>query len=195
MLTLPLRATIAEARAFALDHEPWLRRHLAARPAGLPVAADSLLPVAGEPVRLEIGGGYRLDRPGGLLTLPGPERLMAAQAAAFLREEARRACAEAAGRYAARLGREHGRITLRDPRARWGSCSSAGDLMFSWRLAMAPPAVLDYVAAHEVAHLVELNHSARFWALVERLCPGHAEPRRWLRREGAALHRYSFAAT
>ena len=79
-------------------------------------------------------------------------------------------------------------ITLRDPRSRWGSCSPAGDLMFSWRLVMAPAAVLDYVVAHEVAHLAEMNHSTRFWAVVRRLCPDHAPAREWLRRHGASLH-------
>jgi predicted metal-dependent hydrolase len=90
------------------------------------------------------------------------------------------------------LGLPFGRVTLRDTRSRWGSCTSAGDLMFSWRLIMAPSAVLDYVVAHEVAHLAEMNHSDRFWAQVERLFPDHAAPRAWLRRNGAGLHAWDF---
>jgi hypothetical protein len=84
------------------------------------------------------------------------------------------------------------RITLRDTRSRWGSCTADGALMYSWRLILAPPSVLDYVAAHEAAHLVEMNHSARFWALVERLCPDWQAERAWLRREGAALQAWRF---
>lgn len=85
-----------------------------------------------------------------------------------------------------------GPLVLRDTRGRWGSCSSDGRLMFSWRLAMAPPPVLDYVAAHEVAHLAEMNHSPAFWTVVRRLYPGYEAPRRWLRTEGAGLHLWRF---
>jgi predicted metal-dependent hydrolase len=97
--------------------------------------------------------------------------------------------------HARRLGRAPRGISLRDPRARWGSCSADGNLMFSWRLALAPSAVLDYVVAHEVAHLAELNHSSRFWAEVGRLCPGYEAQRVWLRRHGPDLHAFDFAAT
>jgi len=81
---------------------------------------------------------------------------------------------------------------MRDPRSRWGSCTSAGALMFSWRLAMAPSRVLNYVALHEMAHLVEMNHSADFWALVEVHMPDYAVHRDWLRTHGSSLHRYMF---
>lgn len=90
----------------------------------------------------------------------------------------------------ASIGAAPGRITMRDPRTRWGSCSANGNLGFSWRLVLAPEFVLAYVVAHEVAHLKELNHGPRFWRLVERLI-GDPEPaRRWLRAEGPDLHRY-----
>jgi predicted metal-dependent hydrolase len=95
-------------------------------------------------------------------------------------------------RHALRAGREAGRLSLRDTRSRWGSCSCRGDIMLSWRLVMAPPAILDYVAAHEAAHLVRMDHSRDFWRLVARLDPGHEAARGWLRREGASLHRWRF---
>jgi predicted metal-dependent hydrolase len=107
---------------------------------------------------------------------------------------ARDRLAAACDRHAQRLGRRPAALVLRDTRSRWGSCSAQGVLMFSWRLAMAPPAVLDYVAAHEVAHLAEMNHSRAFWATVARLLPDHAAPRAWLRAEGGALHRWRFDA-
>ena len=102
------------------------------------------------------------------------------------------ALAEAADRHSAALGRPHAGIVLRDTRSRWGSCTSEGNLMFSWRLIMAPPRILQYVAAHEVAHLAEMNHSPDFWAVVERLFPDYGVCRRWLRENGDHLHRVRF---
>ena len=89
--------------------------------------------------------------------------------------------------HAAALGVRARRITLRDQKSRWGSCTSDGNLSFSWRLVLAPPIVLDYVAAHEVAHLSEMNHGPRFWRLVEDVCPRFREAEQWLRTEGKAL--------
>ena len=88
---------------------------------------------------------------------------------------------------AAALGVHPTGLAIRDPRTRWGSCSSRGTLSFSWRLVLAPPEVLRYVAVHEVCHLVEPNHQPQFWALVERLLPGWREQRTWLRRHGSSL--------
>ena len=112
--------------------------------------------------------------------------------ATFLKQAARVHLSGACDTHARALGLSYGRISLRDTRSRWGSCSTQGNLMFSWRLIMAPPQVLDYVAAHEVAHLVEMNHSAAYWAVVARVFPDHKAPRRWLRDQGATLHRYRF---
>ena len=89
-----------------------------------------------------------------------------------------------------RLDLEPKRIYVRDQTTRWGSCSTSGALSFSWRLVLAPPFVLDYLAAHEVAHLGHINHGPRFWGLVERTMPRHEEARTWLRKHGASLHRY-----
>ncbi|MEM6729737.1 MAG: M48 family metallopeptidase, partial [Pseudomonadota bacterium] len=110
-------------------------------------------------------------------------------AKAFLKLLARDRLTAASDAYAARLGRSYTRLTLRDTRSRWGSCSSTGGLSYSWRLAMAPPDVLSYVAAHEVSHLAQMNHSPAFWATVARLMPGYEAPRAWLRAHGAALQR------
>ena len=100
--------------------------------------------------------------------------------------------AEASDHFAQRLGKDYAAITLRDTRSRWGSCTAQGRLMYSWRLILAPPEVLDYVAAHEVAHLAQMNHSPAFWAEVERIYGDYSQPRAWLRREGSSLHRYRF---
>src|SRR6185436_13442685 len=103
----------------------------------------------------------------------------------FLEREARRDLAEAVIRHTAALGVPARRLTVRDTTSRWGSCSAKGCLSFSWRLILAPPFVLDYLAAHEVAHLVELNHSPKFWRLVKRLYPDFARAKAWLDLHGA----------
>ena len=182
----------AQARAFLSDHEGWLRRHVAARPARATVGAGTLLPFGDRTLTVHGADGRSVILREDALCVPGPPDRHAIRVAAWLREEARRACVTAVDRHAAALGRQPGRITLRDPRSRWGSCTATGDLMFSWRLILAPSAVLDYVVAHEVAHLAELNHSPRFWAVVRRLCPGYERPRDWLRRNGATLHTLDF---
>lgn len=110
----------------------------------------------------------------------------------FLKREARVALEARVAVHTAALGRRHRSLTLKDTRSRWGSCSAAGNLNFSWRIVMAPPAVLDYLAAHEVAHLEQMNHGPRFWALCERLCPGTEEARAWLKQHGNALQAVDF---
>jgi predicted metal-dependent hydrolase len=190
-LSLPAWTPEAEALAFARSKADWLRRMLAAHvPAEVP-RIGGLLPVEGVPTPL-VAGRVRGVRPGpeGLMTIDddaiGP-RLMA-----WLKARARDRLAAASDRHAAALGRGYRTLALRDTRSRWGSCAADGRLMFSWRLIMAPPEVLDYVAAHEVAHLAEMNHSAAFWAVVARLKSDYRGPRGWLKANGQALHRWDF---
>lgn len=191
-LTLPAVARAQDALAFLRQHEAWLRRVLAAMPAApaRPVGHGDTLPFEGRPHLVGPGPGRGVTLAPGRLLVPEPAP--GPRLAAFLRLCARERLAEASSRHASRLGRGFTRLTLRDPRSRWGSCSAAGALMYSWRLVMAPPEVLDYVAAHEVAHLAEMNHGPGFWALVEELCPGWRTSRAWLRAEGPALHRFRF---
>lgn len=195
ILSLPPGVPLGEARAFLETHAGWLARALADHPGPVPVVAGARLPVEGRIVEVVAEAARRgtphLDT--GRLVVPGSGPV-GPRIAAWLRERARAALAEATERHASVLGCRVGAITLRDTRSRWGSCSSRGRLGFSWRLAMAPPAVLDYVAAHEVAHLREMNHGRRFWTLVEALVPDYARHRGWLRREGSSLHRYRFTA-
>lgn len=192
-LSLPRGASRRHALAFAAEQAGWIRRQLARRPDMAQPMPGHALPFRGDERMIVTHGGRGVQLAQGAIAVPerDPERTPA-RLAAFLKTHARDALAEAAARHAAALGRPHGSITLRDTRSRWGSCSAAGDLMFSWRLIMAPPAVLDYVAAHEVAHLAEMNHSPAFWATVARLHPGFEPQRRWLHANAAALHRYRF---
>jgi hypothetical protein len=191
-LTLPAGAAEAEALAFARSKAAWIGTALENLAPLRPVRFGTALPFEGQALTITPGAvrAPRVAVPA-LLVPPDPERL-AARLAAFLRLAARQRLQAACMRHAESLGRPFTALTLRDTRSRWGSCAADGSLMFSWRLIMAPPEVLDYVAAHEVAHLAEMNHSPAFWAVVARLCPGYAAPRAWLRRNGAALHAHRF---
>ncbi|MHC0054808.1 M48 family metallopeptidase [Actibacterium sp. D379-3] len=191
-LTLPHRAPLNEGLAFLHDRAAWIRGHLTGRPDPARVQIGGTLPFEGGalPIRAAAVRGPRLQD-GALLVPDIPDRV-GKRVEAFLKQAARDRLAAAADGYAARLGLGYGRLTLRDTRSRWGSCSSNGDLMFSWRLIMAPPEVLDYVAAHEVAHLREMNHSQAFWDVVAGICPDYTAHRTWLHQNGAMLHRVRF---
>ena len=195
VLTLPPGVRRAEAEAFLDRHADWLARALARQPARVVVGPGARLPVGGVEAEVTLAPGARRSPrlEGARLVVPGPGA-PGPRIAAWLKLRARDALAPAVRRYAGMLGREAGMISLRDTRSRWGSCSSTGRLGFSWRLAMAPAEVLDYVAAHEVAHLVEMNHAPAFWGLVERLMPDYRRHRAWLRAEGGRLHAYRFEA-
>ena len=190
-LTLPPRTTVAEARAFAEGHAPWIARQIADTPPVRRVAVGGTVPLRGAAVPVVAGPGRAARWTGDAVAVPDDARA-GARTAALLKAIARDDLAACVARHASALGRRHGRMTLRDTRSRWGSCSGRGDLMFSWRLVMAPPEILDYVAAHEVAHLAHMDHSARFWACVASLMPDHAPRRAWLRRHGASLHAMRF---
>ncbi|RID92502.1 M48 family peptidase [Gemmobacter lutimaris] len=191
-LSLPPRAREADALAFARAQEGWIRRALSTVPEGQEIRFGTLVPVEGQMRVLRPGSGRILRLEGDSLLVPGDEAQLPQRLAAWLKHQARDRLAAASDLHAGRLGRPYRSLTLRDTRSRWGSCTHDGRLMYSWRLILAPPVVLDYVAAHEVAHLAEMNHSAAFWAHVARLCPAYQAPRRWLKTEGQALHAYRF---
>ncbi len=189
-LTLPKGVNETEALDFARSKEDWIRRHLSERPQNTSISYGVVLPIEGQARRIVPADGARVKISEDEIAVP--DRGMAARLKAHLRELARVRLSAASDHFAEKLGRSYARITLRDTRSRWGSCSSQGALMYSWRLILAPADVLQYVAAHEVAHLSEMNHSPAFWHEVERIYGPHEAPRRWLRHEGVALHRYDF---
>ena len=191
-LTMPIRLAECEALNFARTKEDWIRKHLEARGADVQVKLGAQLPVGGQLLTVTQGRGRSVSIGLNEVAVPGPEDRVPKRLAAFLREVARDRLAGACDDYAALLGKPYNRLTMRDTRSRWGSCTSDGGLMFSWRLIMTPPEVLDYVAAHEVAHLAQMNHSAAFWAEVERIYGDYKPPRRWLKKHGSDLHRYQF---
>jgi predicted metal-dependent hydrolase len=190
-LVVPRRTSRDEAVAFARSKADWLNDRLAALPIQVPFVDGASVPLLGHTHRIRHDSqshGVRLGRRE--IVVAGEIEHLSRRVADFLRREARRECAERAHLFARRIGQRVSRVSVRDPKGRWGSCSHRGRLSFSWRLILAPEWVLDYVIAHEVAHLVEMNHGPRFWRLVERLYPDSLRPREWLRRHGTRLHRY-----
>jgi len=189
-LTLPKGVPEAEALNFAQSRGTWIRDHLSARLEDIQMQQGTVFPIEGVPCRIVPAAKRKVTvRPGEVEVPDGP---VGPRLQSWLRTLARDRLAAAADHYSDRLGQSYARITLRDTRSRWGSCSSQRALMFSWRLILAPPEVLRYVAAHEVAHLAEMNHSPAFWANVEHIYGAYAAPRRWLRENGSELHRYQF---
>jgi predicted metal-dependent hydrolase len=193
-LSMPPRAREDEAIAFIRAQEGWIRKALVNVVPSDAVAFGAEIPVEGRVLRLVQGMGRSLMIAGDELQVPGDAARAGVRVAAYLKHRARDRLAQASDMYAQRIGRRYRTLTLRDTRSRWGSCTADAGLMYSWRLIMAPPLVLDYVAAHEVAHLAEMNHSPRFWAVVEDLMPDYARHRHWLKTEGHALHSYRFGA-
>ena len=191
-LTLPRRVSDAEGIAFAREKEAWLRGHLDQRGADQDVSDGTRLPIEGRERIVQTCTGRCVVFEGDTLLVPGKEEQIGARAQAFLKQMARDKLAAASDHYASVLGKPYTRISIRDTRSRWGSCSSAGALMYSWRLILCPSEVLNYVAAHEVAHLAEMNHSSAFWDTVTRIHGPYAEPRSWLRTHGSSLHSYRF---
>ena len=132
--------------------------------------------------------GVSGDENGQVLAVSGEAAHLRRRVVDYLKREARRDLEAAVALHAGALSVRPTLMRVRDQRSRWGSCSGDGHLSFSWRLIMAPPFVLNYLAAHEVAHLLEHNHSRRFWRLVEQICPDRHRARAWLRSEGSSLH-------
>lgn len=188
----PPGAPEAEVSAFILRHLDWLKSRAAKLPPAVPFIDGQTVPLFGVPhiIRHDPahrGGPTAAD---GVLTVGGGAEFVARRVRDYLIKSARQAITPRAHAHAAALGAKPSAVSLRDTKSRWGSCSATGRLSFSWRLALAPVWVLDYVVAHEAAHLREMNHSPRFWALCESLTPDAKAGRAWLKTQGAGLFRY-----
>jgi len=190
-LNMPRGLARRHALAFLSEKEGWLRAAVSRAPGPTPVLPGVMLPVDGTarqitPARIR---SVVLEDDRLLVPETGPT---GARVAALLKTRARDRLATMADHYAQALGRKVTAVSFRDTRSRWGSCTAQGRLMFCWRLAMAPTVVQDYVAAHEAAHLVHMDHSRAYWGAVARIMPDYAHHRAWLRSHGAALHGYRF---
>jgi predicted metal-dependent hydrolase len=193
-VTAPSRRGLEHALDFARRQKDWIARQIARVPAPVALVPGAAIPFRGLAHAIRSCGAgpapvWREESERAVFVRGhaehAPRRLLD-----FLKAEARKRFEERALQFAARLDVKPARIAVRDTASRWGSCSSARSLSFSWRLILAPDFVLDYVVAHEVAHLREMNHGPRFWAHVRTLIGDPAAPQRWLRANGRDLQRY-----
>ena len=191
-LVLPSRTSLRVGLDFARDKADWLQRQLDAVPPPVPFADGAVIPLRGVPVtiRREVALFDDIWLSGRTLHVAAAAPVLALAVRAWLRAEARAELGARSRRLARILGREVRRVAVRDTMSRWGSCSPSGHISYSWRLIFAPDYVIDYITAHEVAHLEEFNHGRRFWALVDRLTEHAGAGRAWLRDQGGTLHRY-----
>jgi len=197
VLTMPPRGSFRQAKDFAERNAGWIATRVKRIPDKAPFANGVEIPLRGVMHRIVhrprargtvwIGND---DYGAPLLCVAGRPEHIARRLRDFLKREAKRDLTEATRRHASALGVEIQKISVRDTLSRWGSCSADGALSYSWRLVLAPPFVLDYLAAHEVAHRQELNHSARFWRVVDQLTPERRRAEAWLKSQGNSLHRY-----
>lgn len=191
-LVLPPGASRREGLSFARTQTRWIAGQLARIGGGVPFADGMSFPLLDDLItirRHDIRSALPVLQDNNLL-VGGRDDTLPARVKRWVRNQALEEIKPRAHRMGEEIGRLPARISMRDTRSRWGSCSRAGNLNFSWRLVMAPEYVLNYVVAHEVAHLRELNHSDRFWAVVDTLCDEVPHARRWLTKHGAELHRY-----
>lgn len=196
-ITAPNHVRETEIMDFVARHMAWLDEKLNAYPTRPNLRAGVKVPIKGtaHKIVLRAGRGVNIRVQGESepeLHIFGQEAAVARRVADFLKKEAKATIEPMALALAAQTGRRIKSIRFKDTTSRWGSCSSDGNLSFSWRIMMAPPKVIAYLVAHEVAHLTEMNHGPKFWALCEKLCPDSGPCRSWLKRNGNKLQSIGF---
>ncbi len=186
VVTMPKRASQASALAFVEKSRAWIEGQLAKRKP----REDGIVPIRGVPHRIEAAGGRRglIRIEADAVHVPGEPAHIERRLRDWLKALARKELSDASLRYARAMGTSVKAISIRDQASRWGSCAADGKLSYSWRLIMAPAFVLDYVAAHEVAHRLQMNHGPKFWRLVLAHCPHTKDAKNWLKRHGRELH-------
>ncbi len=196
VLTVPPGVNTSAAHDFAVAQTPWIWQRLAPEQEQEPAErlSGTTVLVRGIAHEIEISAGrgvpvYIRDLPKPCLVVRGDEAHMQRRITDFLKREARKDLETASRQYAEAMALTYKQLSVRDTTTRWGSCSTSGTLSYSWRLVLAPPRVLDYVCAHEVAHLEQMNHGPKFWELVYRHCPHTEYGRKWLRKNGHTLHK------
>lgn len=192
VVTLPPHARVEDGLKLARQQTGWITDKLSGLPHRVAFADGAGIPLAGvtHRIRHDPDGRAGVRRDGGELVVSGRPEHLARRLTDWLKGEARRIIAPLARQKAESIGHKPSRITIRDTRSRWGSCSGSGGLSFSWRLVLAPVWVLDYVVAHEAAHLAHLNHGDDFWRTVRGLTANMDDARDWLGEHGTRLHRY-----
>ena len=192
-LTLPRRAALAPALLWVETKRGWVEGQLARLPAPQPLVPEIVFTLAGQAVRLDWAEGRprRIRLSDGVLHAGGPREGLEGRVLRWLRAEAQRVLAAETARFAAQAGVRVSTVGVGDPVSRWGSCSSSGAIRYSWRLILAPYAVMEATVAHEVAHRVHMNHGRAFHALVKELLGRDpSAERRWLSAHGKGLHAF-----
>lgn len=188
----PTERGLAQAVAFARSKGVWISERLAVRPQGRPLEPGQVISLKGRPVRLEAtpgAGAARLVEDGTVIRSGGEGEAFARRVENLLKRLARETLLERTEHHLRALGQRPVKVSIGDTRSRWGSCSPHNrTIRYSWRVVMAPPPVIDYLAAHEVGHLVHADHSPAYWSVVQQLVGDHRPFRKWLRDHGAALH-------
>lgn len=192
-LTLPRHTRVSDGLQFLTDKSEWLIATLNEMPLKKQIKPGVVIPILGN--RVLVKHETRMRRSFVLLEealyVSGAREFFPRRVTEALKKIASLHITAMTEDYAKKIGRRVNRITVRDTRSRWGSCSSTGNLSFSWRLVFAPREVMEYVVAHEVAHLRHMNHSQAFWELVEYLCPNYEVAKEWLRLHGKHLYRFN----
>ena len=192
VLTLPRHVALAEAERFLKDHRQWLDARLSALPEPVPFTDGQVIPLRGQPTRIVHNPGrgtvtFMNNESNPQIIVRGRSEHLGRRLEDWLKAEARQDLTRAVDIHASAIDAKPAAIKVRDTGTRWGSCSSRRTLSFSWRLVLAPPDVLNYLAAHEVAHLRHMNHGTAFWALVARLDPHYRKAQAWLKSDGPGL--------
>ncbi len=190
-ITGPNYIGFKEFRKFAESKKSWLKSKRKSFEPPIFVCEGTKIPITGIETKISLGDFPEPKKIGNILFV-SKEKSVSTQVKKYLKEIGRIHFEYMCKEFSERLGSRVRKITLRDTRSRWGSCSNDANLMFSWRLVMAPEHVLAYVAAHEVAHLKHMNHSRDFWETVEFLFGPYKKERAWLKQNGSSLHRYKF---
>jgi predicted metal-dependent hydrolase len=197
-LTIPQKLPEHEINEFLEKYHGWILTKLAKFPKDDELIEGGYIKIRGQDHLIERTGKIRgitetvqLDGEF-ILRVSGDVPHLKRRISDFLKSEARKDLEKSTHYHAEKIGRSFKSISLRDTKSRWGSCSSDGSLSYSWRIIMAPPFVLDYLAAHEVSHLVEMNHEPQFWQLCENLCPHTQDAKKWLKKNGSLLHAINF---
>ena len=197
VLTVPRGTTHRAAMEFAASQGVWITQQMAKQPQTVSFETGAIIPLRNRPHKIIQSSTRRTPVWTGtgedgepVIYVSGNREHLARRVGDWLKKQARADLSQAAYNYADKMGVSISRISIRDTASRWGSCSSGRALSFSWRLILAPEFVLDYVAAHEVAHLVHMDHSKNFWALVRSHCSACDDARKWLKNNGRSLHRY-----
>ena len=191
-LTIPKNGSYNQALEFAKSRENWIQSKLLNHVPEVILSYGSKILYQGQELIIQPSHNKNISISDKQIFISGPENLISGKIKGFLKTKARDYLDYSSRQYSEKLGKQFKKITLRDTKSRWGSCTSDGKLMFSWRLIMAPPEILDYVAAHEVAHLSHLNHSKEFWNTVAFLLPEFSNYQNWLKINGQLLQRYRF---